>query len=300
MTLTRFAAIAPALVALAMFGTGCKESCHTDPSTGKKVCTLESATQYHGTTTQPVSIPWSSGQGVQITAKGGDTRLDKLASSAIQILDRNAPAGTIVVTFTPIEANGGDQAGADQAQQEMTNDLTYTTQNDGSGVVIGVVRNSTSQSSLSAVIDVSLPPEFDGGIGANAEDGDITIRVGASSVTAKTGVGDVEVESGAGNFDLGTNNGTILLKVQTPLVGNETGAIASGLGDIEVDVPSASNVSFLAQASDDSVVTNNTGGAENDAAPSSKSVTLNGGSTSPWQVVNKNGVNNSILLGLTD
>ncbi len=257
-----FSSFVIASLLVGVFTAGCKTVCK-DGESGGTECVTQSVTQYVGTT-QEVSRPYKAGTPISIKVEGGNVRLGSTASQAI-VVKRGAPADTITVRFTPLNADAADSK--DKAIRQMNENLVLTANADDSGASISVGRTGTVNSSLTARVDLFVPDDFAGSLSAVSPSGEIYIENVRHGVTA-------------------TTEGKVNVLFAGPVAAADSGTISGS--DVYVDFDQTSSLGLQVQSGDlHPIVYPNPlppTWIKSEAAPTSMSFTANAGGSVPWQI----------------
>jgi hypothetical protein len=193
--------------------------------------------QFIGTPTIQ-QVPWAPGQKLKIDVKGGNIRFGEVASKAIVVNEGAAPAGCgagLCVQFTPIVLMSSQEKEAANQQMKAASEggnLVLEASQQGQEAVVSVSLSSTPSApaaSLSAVVNVWLPAEFDGDIAATAESGAIVLRGVRRGATARTGLGTIDV------------------KLEQIAAGASSGELRAETGDVLLSVPASASISVQGQ-----------------------------------------------------
>lgn len=226
---------------------GCKADCDTED--GTTTCIGESTVQYTGT---PISqqVPWTSGQRLTVALAGGSVRTGSTASRSIGIFPNSTggkPAecsdpAQVCVRFIPINNDTKDRR--DEATRQMKQvadggNLQTTAGTDPNGVLVTATQNAQNgkfNNSLSAIVDVWIPDNFDGDIVAKADSGDIEVTGARKGATVQTGLGDIaftlaEARATTTDNTISTDNGDIIFSLPSAANINIQGQV-SGPGDV--------------------------------------------------------------------
>lgn len=253
-------AVTLGLVSTAACKTVCKEG-----ESGTN-CVAQTTTQYTGTPkTQTIQIDNASVP-LAINVEGGNVRVGN-ASTSITI-NPKAAANTIQVTFTPF--NSDTEENKQKAIDQMNNNLVLTATG-GPSAAISVKRTGTFNSSLSAMVDILIPPDFAGSISAITSSGDVSINGAKAGVTTSSGLGNIAV----------IFNG--------PTKTSDTGSVTTKQGDITFDLDAKSDLSMtVVSGSDGAIYVPNplpAGWAEGaGSTPQAASYTGNMGSAAAWKL----------------
>lgn len=252
--------------------TGCKADCDTEGGTTK--CEGETTTQYVSSTPVFREVAWAAGQSVKISVQGANVRVGDIASTSITVNPGGAPADCkeaatkVCVKFTAI--HNDTKENRDRAVQQMKlveegGMLAVSAAAQGNDILISAgPSGSGAGSGLSALVDVFLPPAFDGQIVANTGTGAVSVIGAKNSVSAKTGLGAIAIDVAGtatpGNYIVSakTELGDIAITMPAgaPAAGVVWGTGASGdeyslrsdQGDIQLTVPVAANMDIQALA----------------------------------------------------
>lgn len=253
------------VIASALVGAltaGCKTVCKEGESGGTE-CVTQSVTQYVGTTKEE-SRTYKAGTPISIKVEGGNVRLGSTAAQAI-VVKRGAPAGTVSVRFTPLNADTADNK--DKAIQQMNENLSLVANADDSGVSITVGRTGTVNSSLTARVDLFVPDDFAGALSAVSPSGEIYIENVRHSVTA-------------------TTSSKVTVLFAGPVAASDSGTLSGN--DVYVDFDQTSSLGMQVQSGDlHPIVYPNplpSTWVKSEAAPTSMSFTANAGGSVAWQV----------------
>ncbi len=217
-----------------------------------------------------------------MSVKGAEVRIGNPANTSITVgSNAQVPQGEIRVRFTPI--NSETKENQNKAATEMNSpanggNLVLDAGSTGGAVTISVAQQGTHSNGLSALIDVLVPPGFDGAVTTQTETGDVSIQGVKNSVTLSTDLGNVAVTMAG--IPVAGSNGDILTKN----------------GDITFSVPSASNLSIQALVDASNFISyDNAAGWQEIAGSTAQSATLCGGtacsgtSTGNWKIESKFG-----------
>lgn len=253
------------LLAVAVVGTftaGCKTVCK-DGESGGTECVTQSVTEFVGTTKEE-SRAYKAGTPINIKVEGGNVRLGSTAANSI-VVKRGAPAGTVTVRFTPLNADTQDSK--DKAIAQMNENLSLVANSDDNGVNIAVTRTGTVNSSLTARVDLFVPDDFGGALSAISPSGDIYIENVRHGVVANT-------------------SGKVTVVFAGPVAGTDTGSFTGN--DVDVDFDQASALGMQVQSGDLHPISYPNPlpatWVKSEAAPTSMSFTANAGGSTPWQV----------------
>lgn len=257
-----FSSLVVASLLVGAFTAGCKTVCK-DGESGGTECVMQSVTQYVGTTREE-SRPYTAGTPISIKVEGGNVRLGSTAAQSI-VVKRGAPAGTVAVRFTPLNADSADSK--DKAIRQMNENLVLTANADASGVSITVGRTGTVNSSLTARVDLFVPDDFSGALSAVSPSGEIYIENARRSVTA-------------------TSDDKVTVLFAGPVSASDSGLISGN--NVFVDFDQTSSLGMQVQSGDlHPIAYPNPLPAtwtKAEAAPTSMSFTANAGGSVPWQV----------------
>ncbi|MCC6648977.1 MAG: hypothetical protein IT374_25850 [Polyangiaceae bacterium] len=257
-----FASLLAATVLVGAITAGCKTVCKDNESGGTE-CVTETVTQYVGSTVEQ-SYAYTAGTPINIKVEGGNVRLGSTAAQSI-VVKRGAPAGTVTVRFTPLNAETAENK--DKAIRQMNENLSLGVNADASGVAISVTRTGTVSSALTARVDLFVPDDFAGALSAVSPSGDIYIENVQRGVTA-------------------TTSGEVTVLFAGPVAASDSGLMKGN--KVYVDFDQRSSLGLQVQSGDlQPIAYPNPLPAtwvKSEASPSSMSFTANAGGSTPWQV----------------
>lgn len=231
--------------------TGCKVDCDKDGD--KTTCIGQSTVQYTGT---PIaqSFAWSDGQRLKVSVTGGNLRVGNTASTSITInpySQGGAPAecsdtSKICVRFIPINNDTKDRRDEATRQMKQVGDggnLQTSVGSDEGGVLVAVTQNAQNgkyNSTLSAVVDVWVPANFNGDIVATSDSGGISVRGARKAAVVQTGLGSIafdlaDILPNTADNKITTENGDIIFTVPKTANINIQGQVGGANDTVLID-----------------------------------------------------------------
>jgi hypothetical protein len=271
-------------VGLLALGAGCEaqdcdvveETPDGGTETREGVC-LKSVKRFVGANPIEGQAQWTPGAPITIDGRNGDIEVVQGTSDVVR------------ARFVPVVYLAYDSSDERVNGQFNLLDAVVTGNADGvtGAVLVKTSRKSGAASSLGADIRVEIPPGFDGALTVLQDNGqtDIDFAGNATSVKLNSGNGSCSVTSSAvaTSVDLFCKNGDISANISGAPAGSGPRSIRAGLGDIGLSFVGATQpFNVQALAPDGVVNTVNDVGAGctvNAAAPNSKTISCNGGTS---------------------